>query len=236
VEYSTELGYAADGKIQRTFRPVVFDDGAAVLSVPPQRTKVTVALRRIEPPNRGIVIVNFQEVLFPDGRGRPQPPEHQHVLPGAELVWGRDPQAATLTHVTEAGALAGYVDHGGSHAHGSSPLLTLYAATPDGRRLYVTTMQYDDDPSRVIALLARGETPFTVAASAFVDWTEPLPVRLRLPDGQGTVVAAEGAALSYRSGAGWRDAGRDAALIPAGVTEVRVTPSGGAASTVRLPG
>jgi hypothetical protein len=236
VEYSTRLRYAADGKVQRTFRPVVFDDGAAVLPVPAQRTKITVALRRIATPTRGVVIVNFHEVLFPDGRGRPQPPEYQHLLPGAELVWGRDPQTTALTSVTEAGALAAYVDHGGSHAHGGSPLLTLYAATPDGRRLYMTTMQYDDDPSRVIALLARGDAPFAVVASAFVDWAEPLPVRLPLPDGQGTLVAAEGAALSYRSGAGWRDAGRDAALIPAGATVVRVTPSGGTASTVRLAG
>lgn len=110
------------------------------------------------------------------------------MLPGAELAWGRDPQTAALTHVDEAGALAAYVDHGGSHDHGDSPLLTLYAATPDGRRLYVP----------------RCST------------TTPRP------------------GASYRSGTGWRDAGRDAALIPAGVTEVRVTPSGGAASTEGL--
>lgn len=107
------------------------------------------------------------------------------------------------------------------------------AATPDGRRLLVQTVQYDDDPARVVVLLARGDAPFHAAASGFLDWTAPLPVRLRLPDGQGVLVAAEGAKLSYRVGAGrWHDAGRGAALLPADTTEVRVTPAGGTATTV----
>ncbi|MDO3700951.1 hypothetical protein Q3W71_04560 [Micromonospora sp. C28SCA-DRY-2] len=112
-------------------------------------------------------------------------------------------------------------------------MLTVYGATPDGRRLLLRTIQYDDDPARVIALLARGDAPFQAAASGFADWTAPLPVRLRLPDGQGILIAAEGAALSYRVGAGrWQDAGRNAALLPAGATEVRVTAPDGETATV----
>lgn len=97
------------------------------------------------------------------------------------------------------------------------------------------TIQYDDDPARAIALLARGDAPFQPAASGFIDWKASLPVRLRLPDGQGVLVAAEGAALSYRVGAGrWQDAGSGAALLPADATEVRVTAAGGTAITVRV--
>jgi hypothetical protein len=113
--------------------------------------------------------------------------------------------------------------------------LYVKGATPDGRRLLLQTVQYDDDPARVIALLARDDAPFTVAASGFADWNAPLPVRLRLPDEQGILVAAEGAALSYRVGSGkWRDAGRDAALLPADATEVRITPAKGATATVTI--
>ncbi|MFC8618156.1 hypothetical protein ACFT9M_17305 [Micromonospora purpureochromogenes] len=58
-------------------------------------------------------------------------------------------------------------------------------------------------------------------------------MRLRLPDEQGILVAAEGATFSYRVGTGkWRDAGRDAALLPADATEVRVTPANGNATTM----
>lgn len=81
--------------------------------------------------------------------------------------------------------------------------------------------------------LARGDAPFQPAASGIVDWTAPLPVRLRLPDGQGVLVVAEGAALSYRVGTGrWHDAGRGAALLPAAAT-VRVTTASGT-TTVRI--
>ncbi|MFU8875000.1 hypothetical protein [Micromonospora sp. SL4-19] len=98
--------------------------------------------------------------------------------------------------------LDAYYDVGGFHANHGSPLLHIKGATPDGRRLLLQTIQYDDDPSRVVALLARDGDPFTVAASGFADWKDPLPVRLRLPDEQGILVAAEGATLSYRIGAG----------------------------------
>lgn len=50
----------------------------------------------------------------------------------------------------------------------------------------------------------------------------PLPVRYRLPDGQGWLVAAYGKALSYRTDGDWHDVGRDAALLPDNATQVRV--------------
>jgi hypothetical protein len=230
VEYSVEYRYAPDGKVLRSFRPVPFADGAAVLRVPAQSDKVTVALRdgRGDP----LAITGTDHILRRDGL----PPRRTHTLPGADAVWGGDLPLAVHQFVTGPGALSEYDDPGGTHGNDGSSELALYGATPDGRRLYVTTLQFDDDPARAVALLARGETPFTAVTSGFVDWTDPLPVRLRLSGGQGTVVvAAQGAALSYRSGtAGWRDAGRDAALLPPEATEVRVTPKGGAAAELRL--
>ncbi|MET7747752.1 hypothetical protein [Micromonospora sp. NPDC005367] len=227
VEFSPELRYTADGRIDRTFEPVAFRDGAAVLQVPPQRTKITVALARtpVSMANQ-VHITNATDILQPNGGDLPPQPILSHTLPGAEAVWGDK-------DVPEVPALDAYYDAGGVHTHDGSPLLYIRGATPDGRRLLLQTIQYDDDPPRVIVMLARGDAPFTVAAGGFADRKAPLPVRLRLPDQQGVLVAAEGAALDYRIGAGkWHDAGRDAALLPANATEVRVTPATGNATTI----
>ncbi|MGK5740072.1 hypothetical protein [Micromonospora sp. URMC 103] len=229
VEFSPELRYTADGRIDRTFEPVAFRDGAAVLPVPPQRTKITVALARtpVSMANQ-VHITNVTDILEPNREDRPPQPTLNHTLPGAEAVWGDK-------DVPEVPALDAYYDAGGVHTHDGSPLLHIRGVTPDGRRLLLQTIQYDDDPPRAIVMLARDDAPFTVAASGFADRTAPLPVRLRLPDRQGVLVAAEGAALGYQIGAGkWHDAGRDAALLPANATKVRVTPATGNATTMSI--
>jgi hypothetical protein len=238
VEFSAELRYTADGKIDRTYRRVAFKDGAAVLSVPSQRAKITVALSRTPVSQKNLVHIDgTSEILFADGNSRPDL-RLSHTLPGAEQVWGGDPndpgyrsgrKANGLRAVPD--ALAEYIDAAGTHTHDGSPRLNVYGATPDGRRLLLETVQYDNDPARVIALLAHENAPFQAVASAFADWKATLPVRLRLPDNQGILVAAEGAALSYRRGAGrWHEAGRDAALLPANTTEVRVASARGTAT------
>ncbi|MFE9656982.1 hypothetical protein [Micromonospora sp. NPDC006431] len=232
VEFSPELRYMPDGKVKRSFQRVAFRDGAAVLAVPPQRTKITVALSKTPVSRENVVhIINDGPILFPDGKGRPRPLQVRHTLPGAEKVWVGDPSAKEVS--APADALAEYIDSAGVHTSDGSPLLWVYGATPDGRLLLVETIQYDDDPARVIALLAPKQLPFKAVASTFADWKSPLPVRLRLPDNQGILVAAEGSALSYRSGDGkWQDAGRNAALLPANATDVRVIDASGTVTTV----
>ncbi|MFG3710231.1 hypothetical protein ACIBTZ_25680 [Micromonospora sp. NPDC049460] len=235
VEFSPTFRYAPDGRVERTFQRVAFRDGAAVLSVPSQRDRVTFALVGVPfSTATAVEVTNIDEILFPDKeKDSPQPRWVTHTLPGAEQVWGGDP-AAIAKAFQRREALAAYEDRGGAHRSGDAPLLVVHGATPDGRRLLLQTIQFDDDPARAIALLARGDAPFEPAASGFIDWKAPLPVRLRLPDGQGVLVVAEGAALSYRVGAGrWQDAGRGAALLPADATQVRVATAGGTA-TVRI--
>ncbi|MGC4811126.1 hypothetical protein ACLQ29_11425 [Micromonospora sp. DT228] len=232
VEFSADLRYLPDGRVERTFTPVAFQDGAAVLSVAPQRTKLTVALART-PVSRAnaIHIYNTQLILTPDNQDRPASPLFRHTLPGTQQVWGGDPAAEQVSASAE--ALTGYLDPVGIHTHNGSPRLSVYGATPDGRRLLVETIQYDDDPTRAIALLAGKDLPFEAVASTTADWLAPLPVRLRLPDNQGIFVAAEGSALSYRVGDGqWQDAGRDAALLPAAATDVRVIGADGTTTSV----
>ncbi len=240
VEFSPDLRYAPDGKIERTFTHVPFKDGAAVLSVPPQQTKITVALSASPVSQENVVHIDgVHEISFASGDSPPEPPRLSRTLPGAEQVWGGDPSDPDYGtdrsgYDVDAGleALAAYTDTVGVHTHDGSPRLSVYGATPDGRRLLLETIQYDDDPARVIALLARGNAPFQAVASSFADWSAPLPVQLRLPDNQGILVAAEGAALTYRRGAGqWQDAGRNAALVPADSTEVRITTASGTTTT-----
>lgn len=56
-----------------------------------------------------------------------------------------------------------------------------------------------------------------------VDPGAPLPVAVELPDQQGWLVARKDATLDYRIGDGdWQPAGREAALLPATATAVRV--------------
>lgn len=237
VEYSPSMSFAPDGRIVRQNLPVRFRDGAASLAVPPQRTKVTIAVGRAPlSADSRIHVVNENEILFPGGKERPHPKRFDYVLPGADRAWGGsvDPTKRPLGAVI---AFDPFLDRVGTHvANPESPVLAVFGATPDGRRLLVDTIQYDDDPAHAVAMLGRGESEYAVVATQSVDWAAPLPVRLRLPDGQGTLVAAPEAKLEYRTGAGdtWLDAGRGAALLPAGATEVRVTPASGVARTVRL--
>ncbi|WP_162788463.1 hypothetical protein [Amycolatopsis albispora] len=55
-----------------------------------------------------------------------------------------------------------------------------------------------------------------------MDPAAALPVRLRLPDGQGWVVAAKGARLDYRTGEAREGDFADAALIPDAATQVQI--------------
>jgi hypothetical protein len=240
--YAPGYRYHADGRVTRESRPVMFDDGAAVLRVPSQRRKITVAVWR---PGGGrmdeIDIVNSGDILFPEPKQGVQPPEPSEltrVLPGAERSWGGDPPAALEKedqNVVRALLEGSYYLRHGAFLSGQAPVLSAYGTTPDGRRLLVRTLQYYDDPVRVVALLGRGEADFQAVAGALVDTASPAPIRLRLPDRQGVFVAADGATLRYRINRGlWQPAGRHAALLPAQATEVEITRVGAATKVVPL--
>jgi hypothetical protein len=229
VYYSPDLSYTPDGRVARDFQPLPFVGGAAVQRVPAQRAKVTIAIGRRPLGWRDTIhLTNGTEILFGNGKDQRQPQLVTHVLAGAERVWGGDPVKVIGDKRDQfEPALKGYVDEVGHHTVGNHPLLTIYGATPDGRRLLLNTIQYDDDPVRHLLMLAPPDGRFTVVEVAFVPLGSGEPVRLRLPDGQGTLLAAEGAALRYRvAGGSWLDAGRDAALVPASAIEAEVLRGG----------
>ncbi|MEK8105277.1 hypothetical protein NKG94_08970 [Micromonospora sp. M12] len=75
VQFSAQLRSMPDGKVERTFEPVAFHNGAAVLSVPPQRTKLTVALSRTPVERQNMIHIDgTSEIYFPGNKDRLRPP------------------------------------------------------------------------------------------------------------------------------------------------------------------
>jgi hypothetical protein len=122
---------------------------------------------------------------------------------------------------------AGMTDFGWKHSGAGG--WSVVAGLADGRIAIVGEYAEDDHPSRVYAVLLNRDGSFKGAvAGDQVDPSAMLPVRLRLPDGQGWIVASYGGKLTYRVGADgqWQDAGFNAALLPDGATQVGVSRDG----------
>lgn len=231
VSCSTELSYASDGRVARTFRPMPFVDGAAVVRVPPQGDRISVALRadqqRVE---THVDLVNVDRIKSRSGPEQPQVDHlEQRVLPGAGAVWPADPaKAQDEASPWRDEALAPYNDIGGFNKTSVMPQWWIRGATADGRRLWVETLTVWDDPARVVAVLGRAGARPRVVYGGTMAKDSPLQVQLRLPDRQGVVVAAKGATMRYRTrDGGWRKVSGDAALLPDTAAEVEVTAPNG---------
>jgi hypothetical protein len=97
-------------------------------------------------------------------------------------------------------------------------LWTAYGVTADGSAVYAGEQQLDTDPAHVYAVLKPKTGKARIIHGGVPDRTAVLPVRIKLPDGQGWVVAAKGATLSYRYGdqGGWLGARQNALVVPDG--------------------
>jgi hypothetical protein len=100
------------------------------------------------------------------------------------------------------------------------------AGLPDGRLVILKETQVEWDTPRLTVMVSSDHysTEVDIVDGGPVDSSEVLPVRFRIPDGGGWIVADKGKALSYRTAPDgeWQDAGRDAALLPDNTTEVTV--------------
>lgn len=99
----------------------------------------------------------------------------------------------------------------------------LRANLADGRVAVLGDIKWNPGtPARIYAVLVSADGSKDVLDGDVVNRHSPLPVKMRMPDGQGWVVANHGHQLSYRTDGDWVAAGKDAALLPDDATQVKV--------------
>jgi len=99
----------------------------------------------------------------------------------------------------------------------------VVAGMADGRTMIVGSYQELDNPAYLFTVLVRADGSVEkVTRGPVADPDAVLPVGVRLPDGQGWVVAAVGHQLRHNAGGAWSAPVADAALVPDASTDVRV--------------
>jgi hypothetical protein len=219
--------YRPGGGIRLTDRPVRFDGGVAVLTVPAGPDPRQVEVTRPGPIGRDRVLRLGGDPGGPGDQERrllwgSKQSTEEGLFPVTGATAWPEPSGADggrymqLLGVLRAGVETVPTDRSLTGSTGDDRWYA-YGTTPDGRRLVATDLAAYGDPSRVYAVLLDATGRSTVAVGGPVDRADRLPVRLRLPAGQGWLVAAEGRTLTWPGGTA-----RDAALLPATLTTVRV--------------
>jgi hypothetical protein len=244
---------AEDGQVRRDWQQMAITDGVAVAQLPeggnaadarvvaratapgPDENAVDApGILHLEPSSRYLEYAFRRAGGFPTevpGGGTSLRRLQWYDEPALDMRVGRpfqlsipaQPQLDWMRKVEDSGLLGSGFSGGGLGAW------FVRAGLNDGRVALVSELQLGNDPSQIYAVLLKPDGSVDrVIAGGVVDPVSPLPVRLRMPDRQGWVVADYGAALSYRTApnAAWQDAGYNAALLPDDVTEVRVTRHG----------
>lgn len=242
-----------DGKLTRDWRRMSTGDGVALAEVPvrgdPDNVRVLARQALPAPDERdatGLRPVrrasDYVQRLEAKNDGRTVT-----VVPGSGLPWedrsadgptraGRPTQVSDGAGILlQAAGEAGYLDP--LPGISGAGRWEVVAGLPDGRTALLSEVYQDPGPAFVFAVVldATGAVDAVIPGGS-ADRDAPVPVRVRLPDGQGWIVAAYGSALSYRTSGGgaWVEAGSDAALLPDTATEVRAVATGGAARSQRL--
>jgi hypothetical protein len=226
LEYSPDFGYDEQGRVRRTFRPVILDaDGVLVARVPSQISRLRTALRHDHAPVRPAGL---------DGIASGPVPLLTRLLPGRERAWGDDATLAPdVLDRWELRNRAAYLDEYGVHHGTPGTHWCVRGGTLDGHRFLVQTLVLDSDV-RIFRTVS-ATTTGTPVYLGLLNSSETVPViRVRLPNSLGVVVAAEGARLRYRGGsADWLVVAGDAALLPDAARELEVTQRRG--RTFRVP-
>ena len=233
LTWSYSHTYVKPAGVRFADRPVAFQDGVAVLTVPAGTAPDQVAVTRPGPPGTsrevGVGDRPFEQAdgarldwLSKDPAGNLFPVGSPGAWPDPGLD-GRYEQLLTslrsaLNAVPSDRRLTGSYGDDGWYAYGG---------TPDGRRLVATDTATLGDPTRIYIVLQKPGAVATVFDGGPVDRSLALPVNVPLPDGQGRLVARKGGRLSWGTdGLHWQDAGSDAALIPAVAGWVRLQVNG----------
>jgi hypothetical protein len=231
VGLSLRRDYQPDGSITREWQALHFTGGVAIVAVPPRA-------------DQGAAVI--AEAPYAEGRvldlanvsATPTPYAFQayptRVRPDGRLFWGLynldgpdqggEPDPANCVDQWTGDQQTSPFRDPLSSAELASGEWAACGTTPDGSHVTVSDGQIDGDPAFVWYGL---RTPAGVTRFGYVglvDNTAALPVLVKLPNGQGYVVARAAALLRYRVGTGpWLGGRHDAALVPAGATAVLVT-------------
>ena len=234
LSFSPDFKINPDGTVARGFRALAYADGAAVLDVGRQRDRVRIGLRAGD--GRPVELMNFPSWAYRDhpGEGAPQV---VFAVPGWERGWPAGEAARREVWASwGAEGRKPFYDLHGYHRVTAAPDWFVWGSTPDGVRFRLETHRLDDEPSRLLLTTGRAGGDGRTELAGPLDPDATLPVRVRLPDGGGFVIAAVGVKLRYRLGdGGWVPVAGDSALVPAAATQVEVTRQGRPPKIVSLP-
>lgn len=223
--------YRAGGGVQLSDRPVAFRGAVAVLTVPPEVDPGQVEVTRPGPaaPDRVLSLGNR-----PGGGSVPEDrlpwSDKQDAAEGLFPVAGADrwPDPAAdgaedryfqLLRTMRKAVETRPTDRP-LYGSAGDDLWYAYGGTPDGRRLVATDMAADGDPTRAYVALIDAGGRSEVVDGGPVDRADRVPVRVRLPAGQGLLLAAKGRTFTWTAD-GQAASSPDAVLVPFGATDVR---------------
>jgi hypothetical protein len=229
LHYDLSPVYLEDtGEIRYEWQRAEPDNGVAFLTIPLRGRQVAAMVYEGNDPPERLPVARMPVVPVPASAWLNQRlPDPTYRVRSDILDWGpvmwRVGEPLEMS-ATEVNALWGYNPF--YPASQVTSLWTIAARLSDGRVVILKETQNDVAPPRLIAeVVANADTLDTVRVDGGqVDKDAVLPVRFRVPDGGGWIVADKGKELSYRTSpdAPWQKAGRDAALLPANATEVLV--------------
>ncbi|GAA0576951.1 hypothetical protein HPO96_15045 [Kribbella sandramycini] len=209
--------YSADGaSSRREFTPLTFKDGVSVTALPKGAFEEDLSISTLPAVGPADQRIAFTGYVTPEDNKGPFEPDRRMWVTSKPESWAMSPRAETL----QAGAWAKFED--GLAKAKFWPYFAEqkgtwvgYGMTPDRTEIYLGQRQLDDEPTRAYAVVVpKNGRPKVVSAEFGEDVT---PVRIKLPDNLGWVLAQKDGVLSYRVGGGaWSAGTQNALFVPAG--------------------
>jgi hypothetical protein len=234
LSISTEVTVDENGKSVRVWHDMPANDGVAVAQLPADTNVHNVLMQMNPTPDGyGSGLAPLVPLVLPPNsgeiqeRGLPWPAESLHVPEPRDL--GSTPEEIFRRALVDSSRdidSDGLLDPPSLLFDGQEPPhWTVAADLPDGRTLILSEYQELDHPAHVFSVLMRPDGSIeTVTRVKEIDPAATEPIIAPAPEGQGTVVAAWGEPISYRTSAAgeWVTAGTSAALVPADGIEIKV--------------
>ena len=217
-ELSRTRPYDAGGCIARTWTPLRYTDGAAIVETDGVRSLRRLLLRQSAGRRSLVSVARPPDVGGPQGDDAPNRLPWDTAVPVGRPGWGEQDARDTFDRTLV--ERCGYLGEAGFGGPLSS--WQVWGVTPDGSRVVAGQHTMEDDPYRLKVVLVRPDGTTQLLNGGVARTNFAFPLRVQLPDGQGLLVAWFGAELSYRTpGGSWVPAVRDAVLVPAGATALR---------------